>query len=48
LYQKLTKCQGEGWGTEEKKASQLRDALNLINEADLLGYKVGKCGLGKR
>ena len=26
----------------------LRDAFKLINEADLLRDRVGKCGLGKR
>lgn len=31
-----------------KKASHLRDALNLLNEADLLKYRVSKCELGKK
>ena len=33
---------------KEKKVSHLQDALQLLNEADLLRYRVGKCGLGKR
>lgn len=31
-----------------KKASHLRDAFKLINEADFLRDRVGKCVLGKR
>ncbi|BDT63686.1 MULTISPECIES: hypothetical protein [unclassified Streptococcus] len=30
-----------------QKASQLQDALQLLNEADLLRYRVGECEPGK-
>lgn len=50
LYYCIKRWQSVKEGTDElrRKTSHLRDALNLLNETDLLRDRVGKCELGKK